>query len=322
MTQTMQNETTTQDETEARAVLYLVRGFNSAELADKTPQQVRDEFDAAFGSLCLKTPPPVDQVSHHTLTAGDGVEIGLRLYRPDSAAPLPVILFFHAGGYIMGNLDLTDNFCRMMAQDGNCAVASVDYRLAPECKFPGPLEDGYAALQWVAAHAASLGLDGSRIATAGESSGGTLAIGVCRLAIARGGPAVAKVFLWYPGTGSVGETESARRYEGYVLDTPLMRHSIMSYVNDQSDIANPLVQPIRAEDKDKMPPVYLMSAGLDPRHDDNEIYANMLREAGVDVEYHSVDGTLHGFLFMLREHPLGLTAAKRSVEAIARWTAG
>ncbi len=222
----------------------------------------------------------------------------------------------------MGDLDLTDNFCRMAAQGSGCAVVPVDYRLAPECKFPGPLEDGYAALNWIADTGDEHGLDGSRIALAGESSGGRWHSGLPDWRGSAKDRMSKKYFLWYPGTGSLGETKSSRLYEGYVIDTPLMRMSIMSYVNDQSEIPNSLVQPIRATDLSEMPPVHLMSAGLDPRHDDNELYADMLAKAGVDIEYHSVDGALHGFLFMLQDHPIGLSPARRSISALGSWAGG
>lgn len=302
----------------------LLRRLNAAgapELAQKTPQEVRAWMQAMVLDTALADPPPVAELREFRLPV-EGATIGARLYRPEGDGPLPLLVYFHAGGYVFGDLDTLDGFCRIMAHHAGCLVLSVDYRLAPEHRFPLPLEDCYQATLWVTGNAAELGADPARIAVGGDSSGGTMATVVCHLAHQRGGPAICHQFLWYPGVGSLGPTESVEAYaRGYFLENDLMIWSMRNYLASPDDMTDPRVQPIRIADLSHMPPTFLMTAGFDPRRDDNQLYAEKLHAAGVPVVFDCVESTVHGFLFMLgaigpaREAALRSAAHARAVFA-------
>ena len=243
-----------------------------------------------------------------------GQAIAARLYRPSGASgALPLIVFFHAGGYVFGGIETHESFCRLIADGAACLVLSVDYRRAPEDRFPAAHEDCYAATAWAAAHAGEIGADPARLAVAGDSSGGTLAIGVCQLAHRRHGPSIAHQFLWYPGTAGGPETESMRTLsEGYFLNSGLMKWSMGHYLNGASDIADPLVAPMEIADFSILPPTWLMTAGFDPRRDDNQAFVEALKAAGVPASCRVLDSTIHGFMFMLGGIDLAVEAAKES----------
>ena len=247
-----------------------------------------------------------------------GRTIPARLYRPsDAGGALPLIAFFHAGGYVFGSIETHESFCRLISEGAGCLVLSVGYRRAPEHKFPAAHEDCYSATAWAAAHAGDIGADPARLAVGGDSSGGTLAIGVCQLAHRRGGPSIAHQFLWYPGTAGGPETESMRTLsEGYFLNSGLMKWSMGHYLNGPSDLADPLVAPMKLADFSILPPTYLMTAGFDPRRDDNKAFVKALRAAGVPATCRVLDSTIHGFMFMLGGIDLAVDAAKDSAAHI------
>ena len=247
-----------------------------------------------------------------------GQTLAARLYRPSGVGgALPLVVFFHAGGYVFGSIETHDSFCRLIAEGAGCLVLSVGYRRAPEHRFPAAHEDSYAAASWAAAHAAEIGADPARIAVAGDSSGGTLAIGVCQLAQRRGGPRIAHQLLWYPGTAGGPETESMRTLsEGYFLDTGLMKWSMGHYLTAPSDLADPLVAPMRMADFSILPPTFLMTAGFDPRRDDNAAFVAALAAAGVPATYRVLETTIHGFMFMLGGIDLAVDAARESAAYI------
>ena len=223
------------------------------------------------------------------------------------------------GGYVFGDLEINDDFCRLLCRDAGVLVLAVDYRRAPEHKFPTALEDCYAATMWASQNAASLGADASRMAVAGDSSGGAMATIVCQLARLRGGPAICHQFLWYPGVGSAGPSESAEKYgSGYFLQNDLMQWSMKHYLNAPEEMTDHRVQALRFEDKSGLPPAYLMTAGFDPRRDDNRIYAEQLRAAGVPVTFSCIESTIHGFLFMLGGIAVAREAAAESTDYVRR----
>ena len=289
-------------------ILARLDGPGIPQCADMTPVEARQWMSAFMADMQLD---PLPEVAAVEMLAATGLEPGstvpVRLYRPkeSGANALPIMIFFHAGGYVFGDLDGMESFCRLMCREAGCLVASVDYRLAPEAKFPAAHEDAYAATSWIAENAAAIGADPARIAVAGNSSGGTLAISVAALARMRGGPAICQQMLWYPGVGSAGDTESMKQLsEGYFLTARLMKWSMGHYLNDPSELENPLIQPLRREDLAGLPPMFLMTAGFDPRRDDNQIYADKLAAAGVLTEFRRLD-SIHGFMFMLA----GISAA-------------
>jgi acetyl esterase len=232
---------------------------------------------------------------------GPGGDLPLRLYRPlnPGKEPLPVLLFFHGGGWTVGDLDTHDEVCRALANAARCAVVAVDYRLAPEHKFPAAVEDCVAATRWVAAQGAKLGIDASRLAVGGDSAGGNLAAVVALTLRDAGGPKLALQLLIYPATDQTLEGESPRLYgEGYLLTLPAMIWYRDNYLRGEADVTDWRASPFCAADLSRLPPAYILTAGFDPLLDEGRAYAGRLRESGVDVTYECFEGMVHGFLIM------------------------
>lgn len=231
--------------------------------------------------------------------AGAGGELDARLYRPSEEPDLPLLVFFHGGGFVMGNLDTHDNFCRSLARQTEAVVVSVAYRLAPESKFPAAPLDCYAATCWLVEHAAELRVDGSRLAVAGDSAGGNLALAVSQLAARRQGPKISYQCLFYPVTDAGCDSQSFEDFaESYLLSAAMMRWFWQQYLQDVGQADDPLASPLRAESLAGLPPTTLMTAEFDPLRDEGEAMAECLREAGVPVRVQRCDGMIHGFISM------------------------
>ena len=300
-------------------VLADLDGPGVAQIADMSPADARRHIEDFVRKWDLDPRPRIGATEDLTIPGVEaGQAIAARLYRPSGASgALPLIVFFHAGGYVFGGIETHESFCRLIADGAACLVVSVDYRRAPEDRFPAAHEDCYAATAWAAAHAGEIGADQARLAVAGDSSGGTLAIGVCQLAHRRHGPSIAHQFLWYPGTAGGPETESMRTLsEGYFLNSGLMKWSMGHYLNGASDLADPLVAPMKIADFSILPPTWLMTAGFDPRRDDNQAFVEALKAAGVPASCRVLDSTIHGFMFMLGGIDLAVEAAKESAACI------
>jgi acetyl esterase len=205
-------------------------------------------------------------------------------------------VYFHGGGWVIGSLEGADGSCRMLANRGRCVVVSVGYRLAPETKFPAPVEDAYAALRWVADHAAELGVDRSRIAVGGSSAGGNLAAAAAILARDRRGPAVAFQLLTVPVTELRRTAPSTGEFaEGYGLTRADMEWYGSHYIRTDADRDDPRASVLRAN-LAGLPPAFIITAECDPLRDDGEAYAARLREAGVAAKHKRYSGMFHGFL--------------------------
>ena len=303
---------------ESQRVQDYLDSVGGNELGSRTPEEVRDWFTKEFGSFDMDPKPPVGSsediripVSH----SGESLDIGARLYRPASAGAgtLPAYIHCHAGAMVAGDLDLLDSFCRLMCEHADCVVLSLDYRRAPEAKYPKPLEDCYHATAWISENAEALGIDPARIALGGDSSGGTLATVTCRMARDRGGPAICRQLLWYPGVGSLGPTESEALFgERYFPQNALVKWSMRHYLPEGADMTDSHIQPIRLEDMSGLPPAFIMTAGYDGRRDPNLQYAERLRDAGVPTDFYCLDSTIHGFLFLLGGISVGREAARFS----------
>ncbi len=264
---------------------------------EMTPEDARAEWKVEMAAVAGPS-LPVGSVSAHT-APGPAGPLAVRLYEPEAAGagpgPLPILVYYHGGGWIRGDLDTHDDVCRYLCHHAGCLVASVDYRLAPEHRFPAALEDCDAATRWVAANARKLGADPARLAIGGDSAGGNIACGVTLTARERGGPAICLQLLIYPATDLAGETESKRLYSsGYLLNS--MPFYVASYVGPEGDAAAPLASPLRAPDLSGLPPAFVMTAGFDPLRDEGEAYARRLQAAGVAVEYRCHEGMIHGFV--------------------------
>jgi acetyl esterase len=247
--------------------------------------------------------PPVPAAGEvRDLTAsGPAGPIRVRLYRglgTAAGAPLPALVYFHGGGWTIGDLDTHDIICRTLANKARCAVVAVDYRLGPEHKFPAAVEDCLAATLWVAEQAAALGVDSARIAVGGDSAGGNLAAVVAITLRDAGGPPLAFQALVYPATDQRLDTASHARFgEGYLLtrnNTLWFRDNYLA----PGDYDDWRASPIRAADLARLPPAHIITAGYDPLLDEGRAYSDRLVAAGVPVLYECFEGMAHGFLTM------------------------
>ncbi len=224
-------------------------------------------------------------------------DIPIRIYRPmKSASPLPVLVTFHGGGWCIGSVNSHDGTARRLALAGQCAVVSVDYRLAPEHKFPAPFDDCFAATKWVAEHGRELGVDASRLAVGGDSSGGNLAAAVALKARDAGGPKLAFQLLIYPALDRTLDTPSYKQNaKGYLLTRETMATNWALYLRTDADSKNPYACPNQAKDLRGLPSALIITAEYDPLRDDGDIYAKKLRAAGVPVTYTCYEGMIHAF---------------------------
>jgi acetyl esterase len=238
---------------------------------------------------------PVADVEDLTVP-GPGGPIPVRVYTPEGSAPFPLYVYFHGGGWVIGDLDSQDADCRAVANGAACVVVSVNYRHAPEHKFPAAVEDAYWATQWVADNAGRLKGDAARLAVGGMSAGGNLAAVVALMARDRGSPCVRCQVLIVPVMDHAFDTESYRENgEGYVLTRQAMQWFWGHYLASPADGVNPYASPLRAADLHGLPPAFIVTAEYDPLRDEGQAYATRLRQAGVTVSYQCYDGMLHMF---------------------------
>lgn len=261
-------------------------------------------------------PVPVARVEDRTVP-GPGGEIPVRVYTPEGTGPFPCLVYFHGGGWVIGSIETHDHVARPLAARTPCVVVSVEYRLAPEHKFPAAAEDAYAATQWVAANAASLNVDATRIAVGGDSAGGNLATVTCLMARERGGPRLVFQLLYYPVTGHDFETAS---YLENANIGGLTRADMIwfwnHYLARKEDALNPYATPLRAEDLRGLPPALIMAAEYDPLRDEDAAYAERLRRAGVPVRYVCYEGMIHGFISRASVLDQGKKGLEESVAAL------
>lgn len=251
---------------------------------------------------------------------GPAGQIPLRIYTPKGTGHFPVLVFFHGGGFVICNLDTHDSICRALSNGASCIVVSVDYRLAPEHKFPAAVDDAYAATQWVGLNADRINGDPNRIAVGGDSAGGNLSAVVSLMARDRGGPSLIYQLLIYPVTNlSSFDTDSHRQHgEGYILTRDGMGYYRDHYIEHKEELKNPYASPLLARELTGLPPALVITAQFDVLTDEAEAYANRLKEAGVQVKYICFDGMIHAFFSLptvidrAREAMDEATAALRS----------
>jgi len=266
-----------------------------------TPKDARQMFRETRPA----STPPAPQIGAVRDVLTEGAQaIPLRVYRPPGVSDsrrLPVLVYFHGGGWVIGDLETHDVLCRQLTAEAGVSVIAVDYRLAPEHKFPAAADDAWAATRWIATHAAELGVDADRLAVGGDSAGGNLAAVVALLAREAGGPRIALQILLYPVTDLVSESQSyADLADGYMLTRDSMRWFRAQYLAKEQDAADWRVSPLRAPSLAGLPPALVVTAGYDPLRDEGEAYARRLREAGVSVDAVSFGGMIHGFVPMGR----------------------
>lgn len=278
---------------QARALLDQVAAFGVPPLHTLSVAEAR-RATAAMAAL-QGEPEPIARVENRTIPGPAG-EIPVRVYTPSHDGPLPVLVYYHGGGWVIGSLETHDGTCRGLANAAGCVVVSVDYRLAPEHKFPAAAEDAYAAAVWVAEHAAALGVDAARVAVGGDSAGGNLAAVVSLMARDRGTPCLIYQLLVYPVTDAACDTASYRENaDGYFLTRDMMQWFWNHYLPNDSDCRDPYHSPLRAARLNGLPPALMITAEFDPLRDEGEAYAERLRAAGVPVQLTRYHGMVHGF---------------------------
>jgi acetyl esterase len=284
---------------QARAVIDLVIKSGRPAYHTLSPKEARQLFRETRPAS-TPTPPEIGRVKD---LVTDGA-IPLRVYRPagvPDSARLPAYVYFHGGGWVIGDLETHDVVCRQITAEAGVSVVSVDYRLAPEHKFPAAADDAWAATRWTVAHAAELGIDGERLAVGGDSAGGNLAAVVALLARDAGAPAIALQVLLYPVTDVAAESPSYQDFaDGYMLTRDGMRWFIAHYLSKREEAADWRASPLRAPSLAGLPPALIVTAGFDPLRDEGEAYATRLREAGVRVDAVCYGGMVHGFVPMGR----------------------
>jgi acetyl esterase len=289
------------------------------------PIEVARAGNKAASQQMARPPVPVHRVEDRRIPSPGG-DLGVRIYWPRQTSarePLPLVVYFHGGGFAICDLDTHDAIARGFCRGGDAIVVNVDYRRAPEHKFPAAVEDAYAATSWVSAHASELGGDARRIAVAGDSAGGNLAAVVCQLAKANGGPSIAFQILMYPVVDLDTTAAFASRSEfaggDYFLSMRDMEWFNSLYFADAAtQVRDPRASPLRTDDLRGLPPALVITAGLDPLRDEGKSYADRLAEAGVPVEYRCFEGTIHAFVSFAPAIPAGDEALVFLAERLRR----
>lgn len=283
-------------------------------------EQTPDEFRAVVAmasAQCAAPPAAVGRVEDRRIPV-EGGDIGVRIYTPrppGTDATRPLVLHFHGGGFVAGDLDTHDSICRYYAAHADAIVIAVDYRRPPEHRFPAAVEDSYAALVWAAREAAALEGDAARLAVTGDSAGGNLSAVLCRLAKERGGPRIAFQALVYPAVDFHSDPASgfpSRAQFGngdYFLSYRDMEYFRRHYLADPAAESSDLrVSPLNAADLSGLPPALVVTAGCDPLRDEGKAYADRLAAAGVLVEYRCFEGTIHACVSFAGVIPAGAEA--------------
>jgi acetyl esterase len=240
----------------------------------------------------------VAKVENISIPVGDA-SIGARVYTPTGEGPFPVVVFFHGGGWVVCDLDSHDNVCRKISREASAVVVSVDYRLAPEYRFPTPSNDCYAATAWVFANAASLNADGARLAVCGDSAGGNLSAVVTQMARAKGTPAISFAALIYPATDFTANSGSmVDNGNGYFLERANLDWLGTQYL-DESQKTDPRASPLLHDDLTNLPPCFITTCEYDPLRDQGEAYGEALRANGCTVEIKRYDGLIHGVINLM-----------------------
>ena len=258
-----------------------------------------DELRVAYERqrLTLLPEKPAVAITYQLSIPSDYGPIPARFYRANKdAKPCPLLVYFHGGGFMLGTLALYDTACRRLAVQGDCAVLSVDYRLAPETQFPGAVLDSYAATRWASDNAELLNIDHTKIAVGGDSAGGNLAAVMAQMAQDSREFSVALQLLIYPMTDQSREYPSyARNAQGYMLTTAALNWFMDNYIPDREDRKDPMASPMLRPSLEGLPPALVISAEFDPLVDENEAYARRLKEAGVRCDYVCFPGMIHPF---------------------------
>ncbi len=284
------------------AKAYLDVFYQMPLLQTMEPQAVRDMF-AQAPVLDIKL-EPLAKVEDRLIPVDRDVEIPVRIYTPEGEGPFPLFVYYHGGGWVIGDMETADASCRMIANKTERIVVSVDYRLAPEYKFPIPVNDSYAALQWVSQNASSINGNASNLVVGGDSAGGNLSAVVSMISRDQNGPEIQAQILIYPVTSLGYDTESYQQFaEGFGLDRDLMIWFGDYYIRGQEDTKNIYAAPLLAEDLSNLPPAFVITAENDVLRDEGQVYARRLKEEGVEVQATCEEGLVHGYFTNMAVFP-------------------
>jgi acetyl esterase len=268
--------------------------------------------------------PPEVAATIDGAIAVPGAEIKFRRYRPlgveggVEGTTLPTLIYYHGGGWVIGNIETHDSTCRRLANKSRCQVISIDYRLAPEHPFPTPTDDSLAAFRHIRDNAARFGADPTRLAVGGDSAGGNISAVVCQACRQAGEPMPAFQMLIYPATDARQQTESRRLFgEGYFLTKDLMGWFSKAYIPAGADLTDLRLSPLLAKDFTGLPPAFVLTAGYDPLRDEGRAYAERLIDARVKTTYVNYPGTIHGFFSLTRFLQQGLKANDEAAAVLA-----
>lgn len=284
-----------------RLLLWFYNRFLKVDLKNNSVDKIRSAIYASGDqSKKLLNGPviPIHKIEDRRIPVREG-HINIRIYQPNDQANLPVIVYYHGGGFVLYGLDSHDHICRRVCRDNLAIVVSVDYRLAPEFKFPTPVHDSYDAFCWVAEHIAELKGDPGKLIVMGDSAGGNLATVVSHIARDAGGPKIAAQLLVYPVVDArMGHPSIKSNGKGYILTEELMRWFLDHYKSKEEDVLHPQMSPLLAEDLSNLPPALVQVADLDPLRDEGLAYAKQLKENGNEVQLTNYTGLVHSFFSM------------------------
>ena len=313
----------TSSDPEVNAFLDMMRAAGRAPYEEIGHLKAREVLAVTRKTL---QPDPADVAGVRDLSfPGPAGSVGLRHYRGKGAPETnaPCLVFFHGGGWVIGDLDSHDGLCRDLANGAQSVVIAVDYRLAPEHKFPAAMDDSLAALRWIADHAEELGIDAERLAVGGDSAGGNIAIYAAMDARDNAGPKLCYQLLFYPSTDLGMTTEGYTRFtQGPAFNAKTAKWFRDLYIRDESDLSDLRASPLRATSFAGLPPALIVTAGLDPLAEEGKAYGDKLVAAGVPVTFQHLPGQLHGFLMMGRLLSAAGKVANQSAAALKAAFAG
>ena len=287
---------------QCQAVLAAIDSMGLPAFADMTPEQTRQTV-MGF-TMLMGEPEEMAKVEDRELPGPQGA-VPVRIYTPAGADsdPLPVLVWFHLGGFVFGSVEWVDPITRSLANRSGCIVVSVDYRLAPEHPYPAARDDAWTAVTWVAEHAAEIGADPERLAVGGDSAGANLATVACLMAREQGGPAITFQVLVYPSPDCSEDAFEMPSHKengegGHLITNADIRRWWSHYLSGGADPRDPHVSPLHAPDLSGLPPALVVTAEYDPLRDPGEAYARRLSEAGVPTELRRYDGQIHAFYIL------------------------
>ena len=291
-------------DSQTETLLKRLAGRGAPPITELTPDEARAARNPLFVELGGQ-PEDVADVRDETISGPAG-EIPIRIYTPEGAGEFPILVYFHGGGWVIGNLETHDGLCRALTNAASCIVVAVDYRLSPENKFPAPLEDCYAATRWVAGHAGEFRGDSTRIAVGGDSAGGNMATVVCLMAREKNDPSLLHQLLIYPAVDlfTMNTASYCDHAEGYLLTAAGMFYYRDHYLPNEEARRNSYASPLLEKDLSRLPPATMVIPRLDILADEGTAYAKRLKEAGVPVTCLFYDQMIHAFLNFLADVPM------------------